>query len=536
MASLTVHEWLIYIPIFVDFSQIDAFISWMEKEMKGEVFKTTLSEIKKAQPEAWISPDFTTTASVLGGKINGFDVEIRIEFRLRTLCLQIRCWKSPEAGVKLLEAFEDMKKAEEEFKNFIEQWGTTVPTCNVLVVRPFYDAENKTENWLMDHRRDLEFFPTNCDNGCCFTLSLSKLIEKDEKLPFLVTNIRDKKGILRKVIMLCSEKKTSEDDRPYSYSRVRWVFFTGLIQHVLDRINEGALSIGSEISELEEKVHTKLHEVSGEKNAQKLMETLGSVIEFSKALSSLENELAIISDDFLGVKMNMPFIELTAGRRGISKEPIKDRHICGNVEDVSSPKSLVKHGIFKGEVEEKEGIRCSWGYYCALCDTKNGTLDLTIKSPLEMSVTQEAMKLIEISNIAFRKKKSEIARCINRTKSFVSNLASILSMQTNLNLNLSLSRTAIDQKEILSKMEAILKESEKDRKVAEKATKAVEILSLLFASFVLGEISSNFIIWGLQQVWPTQVPPFAYIGGYLMALAISGIVFLLLYFGYLRRK
>jgi len=106
----------------------------------------------------------------------------------------------------------------------------------------------------------------------------------------------------------------------------------------------------------------------------------------------------------------------------------------------------------------------------------------------------------------------------------------------NLGLNLLHSRTSTDQKAILSKMEGILEESARDRKLAEDAAKAVKILSLLFASFVLGEISSNFIIWGMQQIWPADVPWFAYLGGFFLSVTIASLVFLPIYLIYLRRR
>jgi len=74
------------------------------------------------------------------------------------------------------------------------------------------------------------------------------------------------------------------------------------------------------------------------------------------------------------------------------------------------------------------------------------------------------------------------------------------------------------------------------RKATEDATRTVEILSLLFASFVLGEISSNFIISGMEHIWSAGAPWFAYVGGFLLAVAIACLVFSPVYFFYLRRK
>lgn len=242
LTSLTVKEWLVYIPIFIDFSQVDMFVSWIEKELKNKVFREVLKEIKKIKREAWISPDFTTSVSTLAGKANGFDFMVDIEFRLRTLCFNLICWKTLNRGIKIQEAFENMRKAEETFENITKQWATA-PTCNILEVDPFYDAETKIESWIKDNISDFNFFPIGCDNGCTFTLSSSKLIEEDEKLPFLVTNIRDEKGILRRGIMLCIEKKNENNDSPHSYYRLRWFVFSSLIEYVLTRINKTACSI-----------------------------------------------------------------------------------------------------------------------------------------------------------------------------------------------------------------------------------------------------------------------------------------------------
>ena len=306
----------------------------------------------------------------------------------------------------------------------------------------------------------------------------------------------------------------------------------------MGRINESACLIAEEASKVEAEVLQKSQESCKEKNTQWSMEMLESVTEFSEKLSSLKNEFALISDDFLGIKRNLQFIEKTAGSNGISEETIDDKAICGNVEYICSPRFKVGYGIFKGIVEEEareQAIKCGFGYYCALCDAGNGTIDLTKEPPLKRGVVQETKALIDWSIKAFLEKRSELARCMSRTESFVSGFLSNLSTRVNLSLELSLSKTSTDQKKILSKMKTILEEAEKGRKITEKATKAVEILSLLFASFVVGEISSNFIIWGLQQAWPNQVPRFAYLGGFFLALGIAGIFFLPTYL-YLKKK
>jgi len=540
LSSLTVREWLLYIPIFVDFSQIGPFTSWMEKEIKDEVFIKTLEEIRKFQTVAWISPDLSTHVAHLRGKINGLEVDIGIQFRLRTLCLEIRCWKTLESELGVLEAFENMKNAEEEFKNFIKKW-EAMPICNFLVVKPFYNAEVKAEKWMRKYLEDLQFFPTNCDIGSAFTLSISKLLEKDEKLPFIVTGIRDNTGVQRKIIVIGSEKvrASAGPEEPCSYYRVRWVFFTSLIQHVLKRINERVLSIGEAMSKIERDVLKKPSEPSEDYDSQRLIGMLSSIIDFSRQLSSLENELALISDDLVGVERNLKFFGITIRPKKASKDLRKDKKICGNVDFVSLRKPGVGFGIFLGPEEEEarsHEVRCISNYYCIHCDSRSGGPDLAKEPPLDMDVLEETEKLIDYSITQFRLRKTEIVRCMDRTKSFVSRLSSILSTQVNVSLDQTLSKAALDQKEILSKVETLLEEAEKDRKVTQRATKAVETLSLLFASFVLGEISSNFIIWWLQQIWPTQVPWFAYSGGFFLALGIAGMIFLVIYLGYLRKK
>lgn len=544
LTSLAVHEWLVYIPIFVDFSQIDPFISWMKKETKGlKVFEGALEKIKEVQSDAWISPDFTTNIVSIKGRIYGFDTEIRIEFRLRTLCLQIRCWNKIKGKIHVLDAFDEMKKAEDEFKNITERWGTIASTCNILVVKPFYASPDTARNWLMDHLEDLEFFPINCDMGCSFTLSLSKLIEEDEKLPFLVTSIRDSVGLQRKLILICCEKADDRPDGPCSYQRVRWVFFSSLIHHVLSRINKRASLIAEEISRIEEEVIKKSREPFKSNDTQSLMRLLQRVSEYSKQLSSLKNEISLLSDDLAGVESNLILLEVTAGPEGITKQPVVDEKICGNVGWITGGEFGPSYGIL-GNTEvvalarevPSPRVKCKFGYYCALCDSKNGLPDLAKEPPLKMGVTEETKSLIEYSKKEFGRKKQEIIRSMNRTKSFVSDILSVLSTQVNLSLDLSLSQTAVDQKEILSEVETILEQAERDRKVAESATKAVEILSLLFASFVLGEISSNFIIWWLQQIWPTQAPWFAFLGGFFLALGIASMIFLPIYLGYLKKK
>lgn len=329
--------------------------------------------------------------------------------------------------------------------------------------------------------------------------------------------------------MLCDEKEPLEG-YPLSYIRVRWVFFSRLFQHVLERASLKVISIGGEMSRLEQEIREKFRNTSEEREVQKLMEKLKSTIESSREMSSLENELAIVSDDVARVERAMYLLSPRTGER------VKDDQICGDAERISTSESTAAYGRHREEIGNGEQLECHEKYYCALCDLRSGMLDLTKKPPLKKGVTEEVLELISILKAAFSWSKSDILGCIDRTKSFLSSLVSILSIQTNLNLDVSLSKTAKDQKELLAKLEVILQDSERNRRVAEKATRAVQILSLLFASFVLGEISSNFILWGLQQIWPTEVPAYAYPLGFLLALAISGVVFLLFYFGYLERK
>ena len=544
MAPLGVHEWLLYMPIFVDFSEIKRFSSWLESEeatnavsMDSITRSSVLGNIKSLQSEAWISPIYSTHVATLGGNLNGVKFEVQISFRLRTLCLEIRGWKNRKSGMQVDQAFKEMKEFEEAFKNYIERWGTLAPVCNVLVLRPFPKTRKEVESWLMNHNEDLDIFPIICPIGSGFTLCRSRLLEKDEPLPFLVTNIRDNKGVQRRVIMLCSERKPSGE--PSSRSRTRWIFFSSLLQHVTDRINKTASSVAEEISKLEAQVIELSPKLSKAKGKKRLTKMLDSALVFSRELTMSENELAVALDDLSQVRKDLHLIERVAGGGGLTDDKPVETVICGNADFVESPEGIMGFGIFRGIDREElraKSLLCSSSYYCALCDAKTGKLSLTAESPLNEGVMQQAKRLIDISIVNFVRSESEIMKSLNRTKSFVSSLSSILSTQVNLSLDLSLSRTAIDQKEVLSKMETLLEEAKIDRRVSEKAAKAVEVLSLLFASFVLGEISSNFIVLWLQQVWQVQIPSYAYFGGFVLAISIAGMIFILMYYGYLKPK
>lgn len=98
---------------------------------------------------------------------------------------------------------------------------------------------------------------------------------------------------------------------------------------------------------------------SEENDKDILMHKLESIIQISKELYLLENELALISDDFGGVQRNMPFLKRHADSKGISDEQVEDTYICGNVKYIRSPECLVGYGIFSGEIEENEAKACS---------------------------------------------------------------------------------------------------------------------------------------------------------------------------------
>ena len=168
----------------MDFPEIDTFLSSLKEGLKEEIPKETFSEITKTQSSAWLSPDFSTRVSTLRGKLGGFDAEIEILFRLRTLCVEVRCWKTSKNGMSLFQAFKDMKKFEEEFEDFIGKWVKTEPSCNILVLKPFYKATSEAQIWLSNNLRNIKFLPTNCDNKCTFTFSQSKLMEKKKSFPF----------------------------------------------------------------------------------------------------------------------------------------------------------------------------------------------------------------------------------------------------------------------------------------------------------------------------------------------------------------
>ena len=58
--AIAVNAWGIYVPIFVDFSNMKAFISWLEKEFGNKISDQILNEIRNLETEAWVSPDFST--------------------------------------------------------------------------------------------------------------------------------------------------------------------------------------------------------------------------------------------------------------------------------------------------------------------------------------------------------------------------------------------------------------------------------------------------------------------------------------------
>ncbi len=226
--QLHVSEWLSYFPIFVDLSQIKSFASWVKKHLKGDIFEKALADIEKSKYEAWISPFSSTPISTLRGETNGFNLEITMQFRLRTLCFEIKSWRIPKDGIKVQEAMNNLLDFEKSLEPFKKRWAQNGVICNVIVVEPYYKDEKEAETWLGEHLENLDFFPINCRLGCSFTLSHSKLIQKDEKQPFFVTSIRDENGVLRKIILICNQKESS-NHYPCSYSRPRWAFFSGLI-------------------------------------------------------------------------------------------------------------------------------------------------------------------------------------------------------------------------------------------------------------------------------------------------------------------
>jgi hypothetical protein len=529
MASLTVLEWLTYIPIFVDFSNAASFAAWLKTELHDEAIERTLEDILSAKGQAWISPDFSTTIASLEGKVGkNVDLDIHLEFRLRTLCLEIRCWKSGITGMHVGQAFAEMKEAEEEFTNFTEKWGTNSPTVNVLALDPFYDTTNNPRDWIEANIQELNFFPNECRSGYGFTTSLSKLLERDEKTPALVTSIRDNKGIQRKLILLCAPGKP-RGDYP------RWVFFSSLVMHVLERANSAVQPLSEEMSQLEERVLLIAHEAPDEKSSLS-MDLLGFLTASSKRLYSLEHDLAVASDDVEGAKKNIPLLGRTADSAGVSEERVEDEKIAGNVTRISSPESKISFGIYMGENQEESFDTCNSGYYCILCDERRAPPTLTQAPPLKMGVVDETMALVRSLIVEFENDKSEVISSMERVKALIFGLLDVSSTQADLQLSLSYSQTAIDQKTILSKMQSVLEESAKDRKATENATKSVEILSLLFASFVIGEIASNFMIGGIEQFWPNGAPWFAFAGGFILAIAFACGTFSLAYLVYLRKK
>ncbi len=284
-------------------------------------------------------------------------------------------------------------------------------------------------------------------------------------------------------------------------------------------------------------MHKEFQNLAKKEDPKDASEKLRSIIQISNKLSAFEDRLNLALDDYSGVVRNTKFVKQTAGGSGISDEELVDKPIYGTTYRIKEPLSGVALEIWRGVPEKDEKPKCKSNYCCSLCNERDKpTLLPKEKPPLKRGAAQETLELINIMRAEVLITKAEIKRCLERTKSFISNITSLLTISTNLSLDLSLFHTSIRQTEILSKVEKILEQSEKDRKITEKATKVIELLSLLFASFVIGEISSNFIIWWLQQSWPSPVPNYVYVGGFFLSLMISGILFLAVYLGYLRRK
>jgi hypothetical protein len=529
MASLEVREWLTYVPIFVDFSQVDSFSSWLRTEYQGGDIDAILDEINAAKDSAWISPDESTRILESTITRNGFEFKVELSFRLRTLCVELVCRKPSTVRIRVAQAFDEIRKAEKELDSLTQRWRDDSPVCNVLVVQPFYEEASKAKDWIAGHVEELNFFPDECRSKSASTTSLSKLIEADEHEPVVVTGIRDSAGLQRRLVLLCGPNANGEPDPRY---RVRWVFFTSLLIHVLERANKSADSIMDQMSRLESDVLRKCRDSPTDRDFDLSVSMLQSIAESSKTLFSLENALALSSDDVAGAQKNFPLVEYTARSNGVSHQPVEDEALFGNVVWISSPSSSFGYGVIR---DTEEVIACHSGYCCILCDERRASPPLSQSPPLDKGVVGETHMLVKGLVGQFTLEKSEIERCMTRVKSFVSGLLDLLSTQVNVQLNLSHSQVSKDQKAVLSKMETLLEESAKDRQMGHEAKRAVEILSLLFASFVLGEISSNFIIWDMQQIWSTGAPWFAYVAGFLLSVAVACAVFLPVYSLYLRR-
>jgi len=429
MASLQVREWLTYVPIFVDFSQVDSFSSWLRTEYQGGDIDAILDEINAAKDSAWISPDESTRIVESIVTRNGFEFQVELSFRLRTLCVQLVCRKPCAAGIRVPQTFEEIRKAERQLDSLVQRWGGGSPVCNVLVVEPFYDIASKAKDWIAGHVEELNFFPDACRSESASTTSLSKLIEADEHDPLVVTSIRDSAGVQRRLVLLCGPKGNGEPDSRY---RVRWVFFTSLLIHVLERANKSAESIMDQMSRLESDVLRKCRDSPADRDFDLSVSMLQSIAQSSKTLFSLENALALSCDDVVGAKKNFHLIEFAAGSKGISDEPVRDEKLFGNVVRICSPSLSFGYGMFIRDTEQE--ITCRSGYCCILCDARRASPPLTQNPPLDKGIVDETHMLVKGLAQQFALDRSEIERSMNRVKSYVSGLIDLLSTEVNVQL------------------------------------------------------------------------------------------------------
>lgn len=525
-------EWLYYMPLLIDYDNIDDFLVWFKDKIEQFVFDELYDKIQKRKHDAWIDHFHTIDVMYFKGKINNIDFDIEFKFRLRTLCIDIKCWWYSDDGIHISNAVEKINIVENELKEYKDKWGEHIVINKTFVIKPYYDKLSEIIS-----NTDFKFsklLPIECPLKCSYTLSSSKLIERNEASPFLVGNIRDNKGILINTILLCNEKERISE-LPCSYSRTRWIYFTNLIRHVIGRMNQQLDSIKNSLPYLEEDIHKHFKELSTGEEINKSLEKIESIVNINNKIASYEEQLSLILDDFLGVKNNLDLIQFSVDTSEASFEKVIDNPLYGNSYDINEIKSGIRLGIMGYGHYNENKIKCLNNYNCLLCDTK-GNLDiLSTELPLKYGAVDEIYAQIKSAIGVYRKNIQETNRFIDRIKEFFSNTLETIILKTNLNLTHSLLETTSSQTNLLTKMESVITESEITRKLSQKNTRIIELTSLVFASFVIGEISSNFIIGWLQQS-SMQYPFHVYISGFILTLIISLLIFFILYFSFLKKE
>ncbi len=525
--TLLVKEWQSLFTVYVEYEQIDDFMIWLKEHYDFEILDKINSLIEDRRNLAWARPDWRTKIDSFQESLEEFTIEINISFRLRTLRFEMLGWSVPNSELELSQAMDEIYTFEKGVLPLKDKWGINNPTCNIIVIDPIHLPETDFETWVTENIKLLTFLPINCHLKHSFTLSLHNFDEDNKKVPVMISNIRDEAGLLRKIVIICSKKET-EDQDPTFFSHSRWVDFTGLTTHVIGRINNQASDIIKELSHTEHIVHSHFQDFP---NQEQLLEKSERIVDISYRVSILQNKLDLLVDDYEGVQKNISILEDIVGL----SDDLKELPSFGTSNMLYDPKSrIARHtsgAMF--DVKTPERTKCKLNYECHKCERDSEIPNI---SPHGVGSIQEVMKQIDTAKFRINVNIDNIIRSIDRIKKFVSSITPLLSIRTNLFLDASLNKTINQQAQTLAKMEQISEESEKSRKTADKVSRRIEIVSLLFASFVVGEIASSFIIWWLQDIYGGNLPPnYTYFGGFSMALVIALGIFLSIYF-YLKRK